>query len=290
MVSWEGVIEFVAVAQTSSFSLAANKLDVSVVKVSRKVSTLENKLAVKLLHRTTRKVSLTDAGRLYYQQCKTLVEGLEQAELAVTQMQQHPTGLLRVTAPVTYGEQFIGPLLNQFLCAYPQLDIDFILTNQQLDLLDNGIDIAIRLGNLMDSSMMAKRLSSRQLYVCASPDYLNRYGEPHTLSEIIKHQCLVGSIPHWRFKERNQQRNLRISGRMSCSSGVTLLDAAKKGLGLVQLPDYYVNDALISGELVEVLSQYRDDKEGVWALYPQNRMLSNKVKVLIEFLGQHLHE
>ncbi len=288
MVSWEGVVEFVAVAQTNSFTLAADKLDVSVVKVSRKVSALEQKLAVKLLHRTTRKVSLTDAGRLYYQQCKLLVEGLEQAELAVTQMQQHPTGLLRVTAPVTYGEQFIGPLLNQFLCDYPQLDIDLVLTNQQLDLIDNGIDVAIRLGNLTDSSMIAKRLSNRQLYVCASPEYLTRCGEPHTLSELTQHQCLVGSISHWRFKEQMRQRSLRISGRLSCNSGVTLLDGAKKGLGLIQLPDYYVSEALTSGELMEVLSQYRDDKEGIWALYPQNRTLSNKVKVLIEFLGQHL--
>ena len=288
MASWEGLIEFIAVAESNSFTLAAERLGISVVKVSRCVSTLEQSLAVKLLHRTTRKVALTDAGKLYYQNCKPLVEGLEQAEFAVTQMQQQAKGLIRLTAPVTYGERFIGPLLNDFLQLHPQLDIELILTNQQLDLIEQGIDVAIRLGKLNDSSMIAKRLSSRQLYVCASPEYIEKNGEPHTLSELSQHQCLNGTLPYWRFMEQGKAKTIKIHGRVTCNSGQVLFDSAIKGIGLVQLPDYYVHSALKEQKLIEVLSQYRDCTEGIWALYPHNRQLSYKIKLLIEFLQENL--
>jgi DNA-binding transcriptional LysR family regulator len=288
MANWEGVSEFVGVAETQSFTAAAKKLDTSVAQISRRVSALEERLAVKLFNRTTRKVSLTEAGQLYYQQCKHLVEGLELAELAVTQMQSTPKGLLKVTAPVTYGEQHLAPLLHQFLELHPQVDLDLMLTNQKLDLIEMGVDVAIRLGRLQDSSLIAKRLSTRQLYVCASPKYLERYGEPHTLSELSKHECLVGSVDYWRFRDAKGEKSLRVSGRIHCNSGFALLDAAKRGLGLVQLPDDYVQTALDSGELVEVLSDYRDEREGIWALYPQNRNLSPKVRLLIDFLAERL--
>lgn len=288
MASWEGVTEFVAVAETSSFTGAANKLNTSVAQVSRRVSALEQRLAVKLLHRTTRKVSLSEAGQVYYQQCRHLLTGLELAELAVTQLQAEPTGLLRVTAPVTYGEMNLAPLLNQFLDKYPQVDLDLILTNQRLDLIEQGVDVAIRLGRLQDSSMAARRLSSRQMHVCASPHYLARFGEPHTLSELGRHQCLVGSVDYWHFKEQKREKSMRVSGRIKCNSGFALVDAAKRGLGLVQLPDYYVQEALDSGELVEVLCDYRGGREGIWALYPPSHNLSPKVRLLIDFLAQEL--
>ncbi len=288
MANWEGVSEFVAVAQHHSFTAAARSLNTSVAQVSRRVSDLEQRLAVKLLHRTTRRVTLSEAGQQYFEQCKPLLEALELAELSVTQTQSSPKGRLKITAPVTYGEQQLAPLLNHFLSLYPELDLDLVLTNQQLDLLESGIDVAIRLGKLSDSSLMARRLSERQLHVCATPDYLNRHGEPHTLSELDHHQCLVGSVNRWRFEDNNLERSLSVSGRVQCNSGFALLDAAKQGLGLVQLPDYYVQQSLENGELVEVLSAYRPAKEGIWALYPQNRHLSMKVRMLIDFLVENL--
>lgn len=288
MANWEGVSEFVAVAETHSFTAAANKLATSVAQVSRRISTLEERLAVKLFNRTTRKVTLTEAGHVYFQQCKHLVEGLELAELAVTQMQSTPKGLLKVTAPVTFGEQNLAPLLHQFLEQYPQVDLELMLTNQKLDLIEMGFDVAIRLGRLQDSSLIAKRLSSRQLYVCASPNYLDRFGEPHTLSELTRHQCLVGSVDYWRFRDAKREKSIRVTGRIHCNSGYALLDAAKRGLGLVQLPDHYVQQALDEGELIEVLTEYRDEREGIWALYPQNRNLSPKVRLLIDFLAEKL--
>ncbi|MCG6399412.1 LysR substrate-binding domain-containing protein [Vibrio fluvialis] len=288
MASWEGVSEFVAVAETGSFTQAAKRLVTSVANVSRRIALLEERLGVKLLLRTTRKVSLTEAGQVYYQQCRALLEGLEQAELTVTQMQQTPRGKLKVTAPVTYGEQKIAPLLNDFLLQHPKLELELVLTNQKLDLIEQGVDVAVRLGQLDDSSFIARRLSNRHLYVCATPDYLAQCGTPHTLSELTKHSCLVGTYDHWRFKENQQSRSIRVKGRLSCSSGVVLLDAVLKGMGLAQLPDYYVEEYLLSGRLVEVLPSYRDDREGVWALYPQNRHLSPKVRLLVDYLAQHL--
>ncbi|WP_017444850.1 LysR family transcriptional regulator [Gayadomonas joobiniege] len=288
MTNWEGISEFVAVAESGSFTAAAKKLSTSVAQVSRRVSRLEERLAVKLINRTTRKVTLSEAGQVYFQQCRHLVEGLAQADIAVSQMQSSPKGLLKVTAPVTYGEQNLAPLLNQFLLRYPDVDLELDLTNQKLDLIDSGIDVAIRLGRLEDSSLIARRLSSRQLFVCASQSYLDRYGEPHSLAELNQHQCLRGSTAAWRFRSQGKEVSQRISGRITCNSGIALRDAAKRGLGLVQLPDYYVKEDLANGHLIEVLRQYRDESNGIWALYPKNRHLSPKVRLLVDFLAAKL--
>ncbi|NVK25316.1 MAG: LysR family transcriptional regulator [Gammaproteobacteria bacterium] len=285
---WQGVVEFVAVAESKSFTAAASKLNTSVAQVSRRVAQLEQRLAVKLLNRTTRTVTLTEAGALYYQKSRIAVEGLEEAELAINQMQSTPSGLIKVTAPVTYGERFLAPLLNQFIEQYPQVKLDFILTNQKLDLIESGIDLAIRLGRLESSGLIAKRLTDRQLYVCASPSYLAHHGEPHSLSELSQHQCLVGSINHWRFMQDKQEKSVRISGRLKCNSGQALLDAALRDLGLVQLPEYYVKNAIELGKLQEVLKSFRDKKEGIWAVYPENRNLSSKLRLLIDFLAEKL--
>ncbi|AIY67529.1 LysR family transcriptional regulator [Pseudoalteromonas piratica] len=285
---WAGVSEFVAVAETQSFTAAASKQGVSVVYVSRKVNALEQRLGVKLLKRTTRKVSLTEMGQQFYYDCKPLVEGLAQAELNVSNIQHGIAGQIRVTAPVTYGERYIAPLVNAFLALHANIEIDLILTNQKLDLIDGGIDIAIRLGHLSDSNLIAKKLATRQMFVCASPKYIEKYGEPHTLSELNLHQCLVGSNNYWRFLYQGKARNLRVTGRLKCNSGVSLLDAAISGLGLAQLPDYYVGEALKCGDLVEVLPSYRDKEEGIWALYGHNRALPSKLDLFIRFLQENI--
>jgi DNA-binding transcriptional LysR family regulator len=288
MAQWEGVCEFVAVAKTSSFTAAAKKMRISVAKVSRCVAALEERLGVKLLHRTTRKVSLTEAGQLYFEHCSDLVNGLEQAELSVTRMQSSPQGLVKLTAPTTYGEKHLAPLLIKFLKHYPQVDVDLMLTNKKLDLIDTGIDLAIRLGKLDDSNLTVRRLAGRHLYVCASPSYLEHHGTPYTLSELNQHQCLVGTLDHWRFKDNGRSRSMHVSGRFKCNNGNILRNAAKRGFGLVQLPDYYVTQDLKEGILTEVLSTYRSDPEGIWALYPKNRNLSPKIRLLIDFLAHHL--
>ncbi|TKB51499.1 LysR family transcriptional regulator [Ferrimonas sediminicola] len=290
MSEWAGVSEFVAVAETESFTAAGKRLGISTAQVSRQVSALEGRLAAKLLYRTTRRVSLTDAGRTYYQHCRQVLEGLAEAERAVTQLQDTPRGVLRVTAPVTYGERTLAPLINDFALHYPDLAVQLVLTNQRLDLVEEGIDLAIRLGRLEDSSMMARRLASRSLHVCAAPQYLATYGEPHCLTELDRHRCLVGTMEYWRFREDGRSRNVRVRGRLRCNSGWALTDAAIKGLGLAQLPDYYVREHLASGRLVSVLDHLGEQGEGVWALYPHNRHLSPKVRLLVDHLTASLAE
>lgn len=286
--NWEGIAEFVTVAETESFTLAAKKLGISTAHVSRQVSALESRLATKLLHRTTRKVSISEAGTLYYQRCRQLLDDLQEAEYALSDLHSKPTGRLKITAPVTYGEQTIAPLINNFIARYPELEVELQLSNQKMDLIAEGYDLGIRQGQLEDSSMMAKRLASRTLYVCATPAYLAQFGEPSKPAELNQHNCLQGSLDHWRFQEKGKTRNIHINGNLRCNSGRALADAALKGLGIVQLPGEYVLNYIHSGQLIVLLDEYRAPDEGVWAIYPHNKHLLPKVRMLIDYLDQEL--
>ena len=288
MFAWEGVTEFVAVAETESFTQAAKRLGISTAQVSRQVSALEARLATKLFHRTTRKVSVTETGQIYFQHCRQVLDGLEEAERTITNFQSAPRGKLRITAPVTYGEKTIAPLVNDFVLRYPELELELNLTNRTLDLVAEGYDLAVRMGTLESSTLMARRLATRSQYVCASPQYLASHGTPHSLSELENHNCLQGNQDHWRFQENNKAKSLRIKGNITCGSGWALLDAASKGVGIVQLPDYYVQPHLDSGQLVALLTQYQQPDEGIWAVYPHNRHLSPKVRFLLDHLTQSL--
>jgi len=288
MFLWEGVSEFVSVAQTSSFTAASKILGISTAQVSRQVSALENRLNTKLFYRTTRKVSLTEEGSVYYRHCRQVMAGLEDAERAISNLRNAPQGLVKLTAPVTYGEKYIMPLVIDFMAQYPEVEVTVVLSNQTVDLVEGGYDLAIRLGKLGDSSMMAKRLTSRTQYVCASPKYLEQFGIPHSLSELKQHNCLVGNTDHWRFIESGKEKSIRVSGSLTCNSGYGLRDAAIKGVGLIKLPDYYISEDLKSGDLVSILENYQEPEEGIWALYPQNRHLSPKVRLLVDYLAEQL--
>ncbi|MCG7588023.1 LysR substrate-binding domain-containing protein [Photobacterium sp. OFAV2-7] len=289
MFNWEGVSEFVAVAEAESFTAAAKRLGISTAQVSRQISALETRLAAKLFYRTTRKVSVTDVGKTYYQHCRQVLDGLEEAERAISNLQSSPRGKLKVTAPVTYGEGTVAPLINNFAQQYPDLDVELQLSNQKIDLIDEGYDLAIRLGKLDDSSMMAKRLGSRTQYVCASEAYLTTYGVPYSLSELEQHNCLRGTLDYWRFQEQGKARNIRVKGSLRCNSGHALTDAALKGLGIVQLPDYYVQPYIDNGQLTPLLTQFTESDDGIWALYPHNRHLSPKVRMLVDYLDEQLN-
>lgn len=285
---WEGISEFVYVAENESFTLASKKMDISTAQVSRQISALEKRLNIKLFYRTTRKVSLTEEGRIFYQHCRGVLDGLEAAELAVTNLQSKPQGKIKLTAPVTYGEQQILPLVNDFMQQYSDIEVTAFLSNQQVSLVEEGYDLAIRIGKLSDSSLMAKKLGSRTNYLCASPDYLSRQGLPHSLPELNQHSCLLGTLDYWHFKEAGREKNIRVKGRVRYNSGYGLVDAALKGLGIVQLPDYYVQPYIDSGELITLLDNFREPEEGVWAIYPQNRHLSPKIRLFVDYLAKHL--
>lgn len=288
MKQWIGISEFVAVSELQSFTKAARQLGISVAQISRNIAQLEASLAIKLLYRSTRSVSLTEEGLLYLQHCRHLVSGLDEANRTLANLKATPRGMIKITAPVYYGETRIAPLLHDFLLQYPETELDLHLTNNKVDLIQGGFDLAIRLGTLESSSLIARKLASRTQYVVASPCYLRHFGTPQTLDDLPQHQCLVGTVGTWRFLSQGKVTPFKPQGRIVCNSGVALLDAALKGLGLVQLPDYYVAEKLASQQLVTVLNELRQPDDGIWALYPQNRHLSAKVRVLVDFLAQHL--
>lgn len=285
---WQGIYEFVAVAETQSFSLASKNLNISTAQVSRQITALEKRLQVKLFYRTTRKVSLTQEAQVFYQHCRNLLDGLDTAEQAITNLQSSPQGKIKLTAPITYGEQKILPLINDFVALYSEIEITTELTNHRVDLIDGGFDVAIRLGQLQDSSLIAKQLNQRSTYVCASQHYLKKYGQPYSLSELKDHNCLLGTRDYWRFLEQGKEKTVRVKGNLRCNSGIALVDAALKGIGIVQLPDYYLTPYLASGQLMVILDQFREPAEGIWAVYPQNRYLSPKIRLLIDYLDEHL--
>lgn len=278
---WEGVVEFVTVAEQHSFTAAARKLGMSVAQVSRQVSALEARLATRLLYRTTRQVSVTEAGQLYYQHCRPLLDGLLAAEQALSLSQAHPSGHLRLTAPVYYGETVIAPLLLQYLAHHPAVSAELNLDNRKVDLVAENFDLGIRLGPMDGSSLMLRELAVRVHHVCASPAYLARHGAPQTLAELRQHACLVGTVESWRFLDCGQVREVHVSGPLRCNSGVALRAAALAGMGLVQLPDYYVDEALARGELMPVLERYTL-RDAVWAAWPRSRFTPPKVSRFLD--------
>ncbi|SFP88328.1 DNA-binding transcriptional regulator, LysR family [Geopseudomonas sagittaria] len=287
---WEGLDEFVAVAECGQFTAAAERLGVSSSHVSRQVARLEECLQARLLYRSTRKVSLTEAGQTFLQHCRNLLDARDEAWRAVSDLSAEPKGLLRMTCAVAYGERFVVPLVNEFMALHPQLGVEIQLTNRPLDLLHEGLDLAVRLGRLGDERLVATRLAPREMYLCATPDYLERAGTPQSLGDLARHNCLVGSSDLWTFAEDDRETQLRVQGNWRCNSGAAVLDAALRGFGLCQLPDYYVREHLHSGALVALLDQHRPPNTAVWALHPPQRNLSPKVRQLVDFLRQRLGE
>jgi len=286
--SWEGLDEFVAVVECGSFLRAAERLRCSSSHISRQVARLEERLQARLLYRTTRRVSLTEAGQTFFSRCQRLIEERDEAFVAISDLHSAPTGLLRMTAAVTYGERFIVPLVNAFMTQYPQLRVDIELSNRSLDLVQEGYDLAIRLGRLSESSLIATRIAPRSLYLCASPEYLQRYGRPHSLSELAGHNCLIGTSDTWMLQTMGREQPFKPSGNWRCNSGQAVLDAALNGLGLCQLPDYYVLEPLRRGALVSLLEDNRPPDSAVWAVYPQRRYPLPKVRLLVDCLKRGL--
>ncbi|MBL4827401.1 MAG: LysR family transcriptional regulator [Spongiibacteraceae bacterium] len=285
MSRWEGVEVFAQVVASGTFSKAAEVLGVSKSHVSRQVSQLEERLAAQLLNRTTRKVTTTEMGQAFYLRCKDILAGLEEAEKAVLDLQEAPQGILRMTVAGAFGERYVAPAAADFMLLHPRLRIDLTFTNRTVDLIADGYDLAIRAGALKDSSMIARRIAARKLTICASPGYVARYGQPESIVALKKHNCLLGTNPTWRFREQNNHHSdIKLEGNWRSNNGYALLQAARKGLGLVQLPEFYVIDDIEKGNLVRLLEQTRPTDTAVWAVYPSNRHLSAKVRLFVEFL------
>lgn len=284
---WDGVDEFAAVASRGSFSKAAKALGLSTTHMSRAVVALELRLQAQLLHRTTRTVRLTDTGRAFLDHIERLIAERDEA-IALVSRDGEPTGDLRITCSTAMGERFIAPITRLFAQRYPQLSVSIDLTNRIVDLVGEGYDLAIRTGRLVDSGLIGTRIASRTLFTCASPDYLARHGTPTTVAELARHDCLVGNATTWPFRNERGGRSFRPKGRWRCNSGTAVLQAAEEGMGICQLPDFYVLRSIAEGRLVTILDEVRPPSEPIWVVYPERRHLSPKIREFVAILRERL--
>lgn len=288
MHQWEGIEAFVSVVQHMSFSRAADALGVSRSQVSKQVAMLESRLGAQLLVRTTRKLSVTEVGQAFFLRCEEIVANLGEAEKAVHDLQERPRGRLRMSVAGAFAEIFIAPAAAAFMQEHPGITIEMDFSNRLVDLIGEGYDIAIRAGTLQDSSLIARRISSRRLMTCAAPSYLKRYGEPEDPHALVNYNCLVGTRGTWRFRQGHKNFDVTVNGNWRSNNGRALVGAAKQGVGLVQLPDFYVAEELEQGTLVPVLESCNPTDTAVWAVYPHNRHLSAKVRLFVNYLAERL--
>jgi len=284
MQSWEGLDAFVAIAETGTFTRAANRLGVSISQVSREINRLEERLGTQLLVRNTRHVALTESGRLFEQRCRQLIDDREAAFDSVTSGKDVIKGLIRLTCAVAYGERTITPIIGRFVAENPGIRVDINLTNRVLDLVADGIDLGVRTGEVADVRLDRVQLGSRSLHVCAAPAYIERHGAPATVSDLNAHACLLGTAQRWQFKTSGREHQIVPQGRWRCNSGFAVLDAAVQGLGICQLPDFYVRNHLRDGTLVELLADERPSDQAIWALFAKRSPQRWRITALIEFL------
>lgn len=282
---FSGLESFIKVAELGSFSRAAESLDVSKSYVSRQVGQLEARLSVQLFVRTTRSVTLTTLGQTFYQRIKQSLAQIDEAEQAVVDLQEIPQGSLKVTLAGAFGENFVVPAAVEFMKIYPNLKVDLHFSDRMIDIVSESYDLAIRSGVLDDSSLIARRITSRKILLCASPAYLAKYGTPTNLDELNQHNCLMGSNESWHLKDiAGQDIQFSISGNWRSNNGYALMQACLNHLGIVQLPEFYSRSAVDEQKLVEILSEYQPKDDGVWAIYPSNRHLSAKVRLFVDHL------
>ena len=283
MRSWEGFEEVVAIADAGTFVRAAAMLGVSTSHVSRVVARLEARLDAHLFHRTTRHVSLTDTGRAFVEHSRRIIRERDEL-LSQASGSGEPQGELRMTCPTSLGERFIAPLVRQFTDDHPRLSIFLDLTNRVVDLVGEGYDLAIRTGRTSDSRLTACQIASRRIVVCAAPAYLRTAGVPQTIRDLEGHRCLIGTNPNWHFLDNHLPCTFKPVGRWHCNSGAAIVDAAVAGMGICQLPAFYVRQPVASGRLTLLLTAFETEPEPIWVVYPNRRHFLPKIRQLVDML------
>ena len=284
---------FSKVVDSGGFSAAGRRLNMSTTMVSNHVQALEDRLGARLLNRTTRKVSLTEVGRAYYDRCIQILADIEQADDVAGALQSTPRGTLRVYT-ATHIVQFVAPVITEFLAAYPDVKVDLSMGERTIDLIEEGFDVAIRLTPPPDSSLIVRSLATWRHVLCCSQAYIEKLGRPEQLSELAERNCLRHvNYPYdeWRFVDRKgAPASVRVSGRLISNSGETLRRAALEGVGIVLAPGFLLHDDLESGRLVRLLPEYRPVEFSMNAVYPHRHHLSAKVRTFIDRLAYHAAE
>ena len=280
---------FCKVIETQSFTQAANQQNISVAMASKLVSQLEEHLKTRLLQRTTRKIVPTEAGMLYYQRCQAILLDLSEADSSISNMATSLQGNLLISVPRDFGLLYISPNLPKFIEVHPNLHVEIEFEDKRVDLVAEGYDLALRIGYMQDSSLVARKISSSPMHFVASPSYLESRGTPLTPDDLEYHQGLLYKSSlnqvHWQSTKANQIQRYKIQSKVVSNNGMALLEMTKAGLGISNSPSFFVKDALASGELVEILSEYKQKPLDIYVVYPNRRHLPAKVRAFIEFLA-----
>ncbi|MEO8488685.1 LysR family transcriptional regulator [Pseudomonas sp.] len=282
---------FCQVMESGSFTAAAEQLGLSKQFVSRRLIQLEDRLGVRLLNRSTRRLDVTPLGQSYYESALRLLSEVEQVEQGIAGQNSEPRGTIRLSAPLSFAMAHLGCLLPAFLQRHPHVSVEVDLSDRPVDLIGEGYDLVLRIGTLEDSTLIARRIASVQRVYCASPEYLALRGTPRQPEDLADHDCLPyghGRQVQWRFLTKGKQQSVNVSGRMRVNNGELLRDTAIAGLGVTYLPTFIVAEALKDGRLVTVLEDFAPEALTLSAVYPQHRQSSRPVQALVEFLRERL--
>lgn len=282
---------FVTVVESGSFAGGAERLDLSRAMVTRHVMSLENRLGTRLLNRTTRKLSLTEAGVAYFERCQQVLADVEEADAIAAQMSGTPRGRLRINAALSFGVRYLAPLLADYLRRYREVTVDLALNDRIVDLIEEGYDVAIRIGELVPSNLVARKIGTTRLVVCGSPAYFARHGVPRVPADLARHVCLGYSYwttpDQWPFMDAaGRTEVIRVAGSLAVNNGDALCAAAASGAGLIYEPDFIVADDLEAGRLQAVLTDYDTRELGIYAVYASRRHLSAKVRSFVDFVAE----
>jgi DNA-binding transcriptional LysR family regulator len=283
------MVTFARVVKAGSFAGAARRLKVTSSVASKHVAKLEQALGVRLLNRSTRKLSLTEAGAAYYQHCARIVEEVESSKTAIAQLQAAPRGLLRVTAPVTFANTRLGPILREFFTRHPDIQIDLNASNRVTDLAEEGFDVAIRIARTLPPNVVARELRRVRWHLCASPEYLEREGVPSHPANLTRHNCLTfpvpGASPEWHFVRGSEKATVPVHGSLQSNMVEALHDLVLNGTGLTLLPGYIAGKDIREGKLRAVLEDWQIEAgSSLYAVYLPSRFLAPKVRVFVDFL------
>ena len=292
MQGFQPFVAFAGTARHGSFASAARELGTAPSTLAKAVSRLEAQLGVKLFHRTTRQVQLTADGERLFRRCQRVLAEIEDLQAEAAGTRAAPSGTLRIDAPIVWGRRVLLPLLSRLVQRHPALQLDLRLQDVYIDLVKEGVDLAIRAGALADSSLVAKRFTSQTLVLCASPAYLEAHGTPRTIDQLGGHAAVVFRVPTtgrsrpWQLRTRGQPVELQPASRVQINDGEGLVAAACQGLGLTQVPDYMVSDPIARGDLVEVLPSCRPAPMPISAVYPSGRLVPPRVRLVLEALDE----
>jgi len=285
---------FAKVVASGSYAEAARRLGLTRSAVSKAVMELEQILGARLLDRTTRRVTPTEAGLAYYDRCVSILADVEETEIQISRLHDEPRGVLKINAPMSFGILYLGEAIAAFMARYPELRIELVLNDRFIDPLEEGVDVTVRIGALADSSLIARRLAPARLALVASPDYLATNGTPLVPHDLAKHRCLayghMAAVHRWQLMQGSEVVNVQISAALCSNNGEVLRTSALAGNGIAILPTFFVGPDIASGKLVQVLPDNPPPELGIFALYAPNRYLAAKTRVFIDFLSSRFGE